>query len=145
MKRNLVTSFVYLLGGLSFGVFYREFTKWNGFVGKTTLAACHPHLIALGMLLFLALYFGLKDEPILKSWKFKTFFIVYNIGLPGTVIMMLIRGILQVKAVSLSTGIDGMIQGVAGLFHITLAAGIVFLFLALFEGQKSLEKANKAN
>ena len=59
--------------------------------------------------------------------------------------MMLIRGILQVKAVSLSTGIDGMIQGVAGLFHITLAAGIVFLFLALFERQKSLEKANKAN
>jgi hypothetical protein len=145
MKRNLVTSFVYLLGGLSFGVFYREFTKWNGFVGKTSLAACHPHLIALGMLLFLALYFGLKDEPILRSWKFKTFFIAYNIGLPGTVILMLVRGILQVKAVTLSSGIDGMIQGVAGLFHITLAVGIVFLFLALFERQKSLQKAPKAD
>lgn len=141
MKRNLVTSFIYLIAGLSFGVFYREFTKWNAFTLKTALAACHPHLIALGMLLFLALYFGLKDEPILKSRKFKTFFIVYNIGLPGTVIMMLVRGILQVKGTALSAGIDGMIQGVAGLFHISLAAGIIFLFLALFERQKSLQKA----
>ena len=145
MKKFLNVSLAYAVAAMAGGVFYREFTKWNGFAGRTTLAFCHPHLLVLGMLLFLALYFGLKDEPILKSWKFKTFFIVYNIGLPGTVIMMLIRGILQVKAVSLSTGIDGMIQGVAGLFHITLALGIVFLFLALFEGQKSLEKANKAN
>jgi hypothetical protein len=142
MKKNLVTSFVYLIAGLCFGVFYREFTKWNAFTGTTALAFCHPHLIALGMLLFLALYFGLKDEPILKSWKFKTFFIVYNIGLPGTVILMLVRGILQVEGTALSAGIDGMIQGVAGLFHITLAVGIVFLFLALFERQKSLQKAD---
>jgi|LAHS01.1.fsa_nt_gb hypothetical protein len=140
-KRNLMTSFVYLLSGLGFGVFYREFTKWNGFSGLTSLGMTHPHLIALGMLLFLALYFGLKDSDVLASWKFKTFYIVYNIGLPGTVILMLVRGILQVKGLSvaagtLSSGIDGMISGIAGLFHITMAVGLIFLFLALFEQEK---------
>lgn len=141
MKRNLVAAFAYLLAGLSVGVFHREFTKWNSFSGKTVLAASHPHLIALGMLLFLALYFALKEETILKSWKYKTFFIVYNIGLPGTVVMMVVRGILQVKAITLPSGIDAMIQGIAGLFHITMAIGLIFLFLALFERQKSLQKA----
>jgi hypothetical protein len=42
MKRNLITSFVYLLGGLSFGVFYREFTKWNGFVGPNHFGGLPP-------------------------------------------------------------------------------------------------------
>jgi hypothetical protein len=140
-KRNLITAFVYLIAGLCFGVFYREFTKWNGFSGITSLGFAHPHLIALGMLLFLGLYFGLKDSEVLKSWKYKTFYIVYNIGLPGTVIMMLVRGILQVKGISvaassLSAGMDGMISGIAGVFHITMATGLIFLFLALLEGEK---------
>jgi hypothetical protein len=143
MKKNLIVSFIYLIAGLGAGVFYREFTKWNNYTGVTSLGFAHPHLIALGMLLFLALYFGLKEDPIFKSWKYKTFFITYNIGLPGMVIMMTVRGILQVKTVALSAGIDGMLQGVAGLFHITMAVGIIFLFLALFERQKTLQKANQ--
>jgi hypothetical protein len=61
--------------------------------------------------------------------------------LPGTVVMMVVRGILQVKAITLPSGIDAMIQGIAGLFHITMAIGLIFLFLALFERQKSLQKA----
>jgi nitric oxide reductase large subunit len=137
MKRNLITAFVYLLLGAAFGVFYREFTKWNGYTGVTALAATHPHLIALGMLVFLALYFGLKDDPILQNKKFKIFYIVYNIGLPGMVMMMLVRGILQVKGISVSTGIDGMIQGIAGVFHIMVGASLVLLFLALFDREKA--------
>jgi hypothetical protein len=149
-KRNLVTAFIYLLAGLCFGVFYREFTKWNGFSGLTSLGMTHPHLIALGMLLFLGLYFGLRENSeVLKSWKFKTFYIVYNIGLPATVIMMMVRGILQVKGISvaagnLSSGIDGMISGIAGLFHITMAAGLIFLFLALLEGEKKKHPSAQA-
>lgn len=137
MKRNLMTSFGYLIAGLCAGVFFREFTKWNNFGGTTALGFAHPHLIGLGMLLFLALYFGLKDDPVMAGWKYKTFFIVYNVGLPGTVLMMLVRGVLQVLGTSLSAGIDGMISGIAGVFHITMAAGLVFLFLALFDRQKA--------
>lgn len=143
MKKNLIASFVYLVLGLCVGVFYREFTKWNGFTERTTLSAGHGHLIALGMLLFLALYFGLKNDEVLKGWKFKTFFIAYNIGLPGTVMMMIVRGILQVEKVTLSAGIDGMVSGIAGVFHLTLGVALIFLFLALFERQKKLEITEK--
>ena len=40
------------------GVFYREFTKYNGFTGMTALGKVHTHLFLLGMLVFLvvALY-----------------------------------------------------------------------------------------
>jgi len=137
MKRNLTTSFIYLILGLAFGVFYREFTKWNNFTGVTTLGAMHPHLIALGMLLFLSLYFGLKDDAVLHTTKFKLFYILYNIGLPGMVCMMLVRGILQVKGIVPNAGMNGMISGIAGAFHITLATGIIFLFLALFDREKA--------
>jgi len=34
------------------GVFYREFTKWNGFTG-VTLGKVHAHLFLLGMIVFL--------------------------------------------------------------------------------------------
>ena len=37
------------------GVFYREWTKLNGFGGKTALGVIHVHLFVLGMLLFLLL------------------------------------------------------------------------------------------
>jgi hypothetical protein len=148
MKKNLIISTVYLAIGLAFGVFYREFTKWNGFTGVTTLGVGHAHLIALGMLVFLLLTLTIKNDPILQSWKYKTFLIVYNIGLGGTALMMLVRGILQVevfKGMALSSGIDGMVSGVAGLFHLTLAAGFVFLFMVFFEMVKNQKEVNKAN
>jgi hypothetical protein len=149
MKKNLIISTIYLAVGLAFGVFYREFTKWNNFVGVTTLGVGHAHLIALGMLLFLILTVTLKNDSILQTWKYKAFLVVYNIGLGGTALMMLVRGILQVEAVkgmTLSSGIDGMVSGVAGLFHLTLAAGLVFLFMALYQmAKKENETKGKVN
>ena len=43
------TSFVYLILALISGVFYREFTKFNGFTEKTTLGVVHTHLFVLGV------------------------------------------------------------------------------------------------
>ena len=37
MKRLLNTAIGYFIAASAAGVFYREFTKWNGFTGKTTL------------------------------------------------------------------------------------------------------------
>lgn len=37
------------------GVFYREFTKFNGFTAKTTLSVVHTHYFLLGMVFFLLL------------------------------------------------------------------------------------------
>ena len=52
MKRLLNTAIGYFNAASAAGVFYREFTKWNGFTGKTTLGFVHTHLFVLGMFLF---------------------------------------------------------------------------------------------
>ena len=37
MKKLLNTAFIYALAAMAGGVFYREFTKFNGFSGRTAL------------------------------------------------------------------------------------------------------------
>ena len=62
MKRLLNTAIGYFIAASAAGVFYREFTKWNGFTGKTTLGFVHTHLFVLGMFLFLILALTCKEE-----------------------------------------------------------------------------------
>lgn len=45
------------------GVFYREFTKLNGFSGRTSLGLAHTHHFVLGTLFFLVL------APFQKQFK----------------------------------------------------------------------------
>ena len=35
MKNLIHRAFIYAMAGLAAGVFYREFTKWNGFADRT--------------------------------------------------------------------------------------------------------------
>ncbi|MCH3910038.1 MAG: DUF2871 domain-containing protein [Bacilli bacterium] len=144
MKKNLITSTVFLAVGMAFGVFYREFTKFNGFTGRTALAFAHPHLLVLGCLLFLFLALVLKNDEIVRSKKFKWFYYLQIVGLSGTAIMMAVRGIFQVLGTSLSSGVDSMISGIAGVFHVTLAAGLIMLFVSLFDMVKNKEAKEKA-
>ena len=53
MKKYLNISLIYAIAAMVGGVFYREFTKWNGFTGVTALGKVHTHLFLLGMLMFL--------------------------------------------------------------------------------------------
>ena len=55
MKRYVNASILYALIAMAGGVFYREFTKFNAFTGKTTLAVVHTHYFLLGMVFFLLL------------------------------------------------------------------------------------------
>lgn len=54
-KKLIDTAFVYAIAAMVWGVFYREFTKFFAFSGKTTLAVTHVHFFALGTLVFLLL------------------------------------------------------------------------------------------
>nr|WP_303233263.1 DUF2871 family protein [Holdemanella biformis] len=48
MKRLMNASIVYgVLGLIVGGVFYREFTKFNGFTDFTTLSVVHTHYLML--------------------------------------------------------------------------------------------------
>ena len=55
MKRYMNSALLYAVLAMVGGVFYREFTKFNGFTGKTALGVVHTHYFVLGMVFFLLL------------------------------------------------------------------------------------------
>lgn len=132
MRKMINTAMVYFLLGAVAGVFYREFTKWNGFEGVTTLGKLHTHLFTLGMLVFLLLALFAKQLPGLMDTKgFKGFFVLYNIALPFLVCTLVARGVLEVLQVELSRSMDAMVSGIAGLAHILITVALLLLFLVL--------------
>lgn len=136
MKKYINMALVYTIVGLVFGVFYREFTKLNGFTGKTVLSVMHTHYLMLGMFFFLVL---LILEKVFSFTGEKTGRIIlcYNIGLNITGLSFLVRGITQVFGTELSSGMDAAISGFAGLGHIFLG---VCMVLVLFRIKKVVVK-----
>ena len=55
MKKYANSALIYAILAMVGGVFFREFTKFNGSEGATTLAFVHTHYFALGMIVFLLL------------------------------------------------------------------------------------------
>ena len=131
MKKYLTVSLVYAVAAMAGGVFYREFTKFHGFTGATALGKVHTHLFLLGMLVFLvvALYAGQYD--LRKEKTFRPFLWTYNIGVPLTSVMLLVRGATQVLCLPLRKGASAAISGVAGIGHILTGVGLVLLLLTL--------------
>ena len=131
MKKYVNVSLVYAVAAMAGGVFYREFTKFNQFTGVTALGKVHTHLFLLGMLVFLlvALFAGRLELE--KQKDFALFMKLYNVGVPLTAVMMLVRGVTQVLALPLSRGASAAISGVAGVGHILTGVGIVLLLLSL--------------
>lgn len=131
MKKYINISFIYALAAMACGVFYREFTKFNGFSGKTTLAFTHLHFFVLGTVLFLIIAVFSRITDIEKQKSFISFLKLYNVGLPFMVTMFFVRGIPQVLELNLSKGANAAISGIAGIAHIIMAVAIVMLFSAL--------------
>ncbi|MEF9946427.1 MAG: DUF2871 domain-containing protein [Lachnospiraceae bacterium] len=131
MKKLINTAFMYAIAAIVCGVFYREFTKFMSFTGRTTLAFTHLHLFVLGTGVFLILALFSMQTDILEQKKFRMFFATYNIGLPLMVVMFFVRGILQVLETPLTKGMNAAISGMAGMTHIILTVAIVLLFLSL--------------
>ena len=137
MKKYLNYSLSYGVMGLVCGVYFREFTKVMGFSGVTTLSKAHPHLLMLGTILFLIVALFSERLILEKEKTFNLFMRIYNIGLPLTVLMMLIRGTLEVIGAPLSKGLNASISGIAGIGHILLGAGLILLIVSL---KKAKEK-----
>ena len=127
MKKLVVTSGIYSILALIGGVFFREFTKFFNYVDHTSLSVVHTHLFILGTLLLLLLVVLFKDLNLKESKSFKWFFILYNIALPLFIVTLLTRGILQVNGTSLTSGMNAMISGFAGISHIFLTVSLCFL------------------
>lgn len=142
MKKCLNISLIYAAAALAGGVFYREFTKLNGFDEVTVLGKVHTHLFLLGMVIFLiTALFCAHFKSLPEKKLFKAFLCVYNIGVPLTAVMMAVRGVTEVLRTELSKGANGAISGVSGIGHIIAGTGIVLLIVSL----KSAVKAEVRN
>ena len=87
-----MTSIVYGVLGLIGDVFYREFTKLNGFTDFTTLSVVHTHYLMLGMVFFLLLVLVKKNFHFVAT-KVSKYLLFYYIGLNLTVVMLVVRGV----------------------------------------------------
>ncbi|MGM9684358.1 MAG: DUF2871 domain-containing protein [Eubacteriales bacterium] len=137
MKRYLNIALIYAIAAMAGGVFYREFTKLNGFDGVSALGKVHTHLFLLGMLVFVVIsLFAAHSDP--KGMKiFRIFLWVYNIGVPLTALMMAVRGVVQVLDLPLSNAANAAISGTAGIGHIMAGTGIVLLLISLKKNAKN--------
>lgn len=130
MKKYLNLSIIYLILALIGGVFFREFTKFNDFTGNTYLSIVHTHYFILGFLLFILLLLLDKNFNI-SNKRTKLVTVIYQIGLNLSVIMFIVRGILQVINPNLTSGINGMVSGIAGIGHIILGVSLVWLIIEI--------------
>ena len=130
MKRYMNTALVYAILAMVGGVFYREFTKFNGFTAKTTLSVVHTHYFLLGMVFFLLLLVLEKSFSFTgpKTGRILAF---YHVGLNLTAVMLVIRGVTQVLGTALSSGMSAAISGMAGIGHILLGVSLVLLLMQL--------------
>ena len=128
IKRYANLALIYAVVAMVFGVFYREFTKFNDFSGQTRLSVLHTHYFMLGMFFFLILMlmekvFSFSGENTGKI------LIVYQVGLNITGFCFLLGGLMQVWGEEISKGMDASISGIAGIGHILTGVCIVLLLL----------------
>lgn len=140
MQSLIRTAFRYLIAALVGGVFYREFPKWMGYSGRTSLAFVHTHLMVLGTLMFLILALFAATTDLTGQSRFHSALRWYNLSLIGVVGLMLVRGVIQVVMTEVSRGLDFSISGIAGLTHVLFAIGLVLVFRLLFS-VKALREA----
>lgn len=130
MKRYINTALLYAILAMAGGVFYREFTKFNGFTAKTTLSVVHTHYFLLGMVFFLLLLMLEKNLSFTGTTTGRVLFL-YHLGLNLTAVMLVVRGITQVLDTPLSSGMSAAISGMAGIGHILLGVSLVLLLLQI--------------
>lgn len=130
MKRYINSALLYAILAMIGGVFYREFTKFNGFTGKTTLGVVHTHYFMLGMVFFLLLILLEKSFSFTKK-NTGSILVAYHIGLNLLVLMFIIRGIVQVLGTTLSSSMSAAISGIAGIGHILLGVSLILLLIQI--------------
>jgi hypothetical protein len=130
MKRYGNTALLYAILAMIGGVFYREFTKFNGFTAKTTLGVVHTHYFLMGMVFFLLLLLLEKNFSFTTA-KTGRVLAVYHVGLNLTAVMFVVRGVTQVLGTELSSGMSAAISGIAGIGHILLGISLVLILVQI--------------
>ncbi|AYE33550.1 DUF2871 domain-containing protein [Clostridium septicum] len=124
MKKYLNLSTFYLILGLAFGVFYREFTKMNSFEGVTVLDGIHSHILILGFIFFLVILLLEKSFKISSVKSFNKWLIFYNVSFIYMIISLTIRGIMQVNGSDFAG-----LSHIAGLSHVMLGGALIWFIV----------------
>lgn len=129
MKKLANLALFYTILGLLAGLFYREFTKINEIEASSTLGLIHGHFFALGTIVFLIVLALEKLFTLSAARGYRLFLWTYNAGLLVTAATLVARGIFTDLQLTLSSGLDASIAGIAGLGHISLSIGLVTLLV----------------
>lgn len=97
------------------GVFYREFT---------TLSVVHTHCLMVGMVFFLLLVVVEKNFHFIDN-KVLKYLLFYHIGLNLTVVMLTIRGVVQVLSLNVSSAV------LFGIAHLILGISMVLVLITI--------------
>lgn len=124
MKRLINASIVYGVLALVGGVFYREFTKLNGFTGFTTLSVVYTHYLMLGMVFFLMLVLSENNFHFIDN-KVRKYLLFYHIGLNLTAVMLVVRGVVQVLSLDVSSVV------LFGIAHLILGISMVLVLFSI--------------
>ncbi|MCR1950299.1 MULTISPECIES: DUF2871 domain-containing protein [Clostridium] len=126
MKKYFNFAIFYLVLGLAMGVFYREFTKLNGFEGRTVLSVVHTHAIVLGFIFFILVLLLEKNFGLSKIKHFSKWMIFYNVSLIYVLGTFTARGIMQV----LGTDFAGL-SHIAGLGHAMIGIAMIWFVVTV--------------
>ena len=129
-KKYANLALVYAVVAMVFGVFFREFTKFQGFEGKTSLSVMHTHYFMLGMFFFLILML-IEKSFAFSDKRTKITIIIYQVGLNITGAAFLARGIFQVTVQNLERGFDASVSGIAGIGHIIMGGCIIHFLIKI--------------
>lgn len=130
MKHYGNAALAYAVLAMMGGVFYREFTRLNGFAGRTALGVVHTHYFMLGMVFFLLLL-ALEKSFSFTGPRTGRVLAVYHAGLNLTAVLLAVRGITQVLGMELSAGVSAALSGMAGIGHILLGVSLLLLLLQI--------------
>ncbi len=130
-KRCAAAALTYAVAAMVFGVFYREFTKFQGFTGKTTLSVMHTHYFLLGMVFFLLLMVLEKNFHLSAQKNVGKILIAYQVGLNITGLGLFMRGMTQVLGTVLSRGLDASISGICGIGHILTGVSMILILVKI--------------
>lgn len=128
-KLYIRLALVYAVCAMIFGVFYREFTRFNDFTGKTNLSVMHTHYFMLGMFFFLVLMLLERSFGFSGQKNIKRDLVIYQTGLNITGAALLARGLTQILNPDPSGALDASLSGVAGIGHILLGIGLLLILI----------------
>lgn len=130
----------YAITALVLGVLYRELNKFGLVALPESLGRVHGHLLALGTLFLLILAAADTQSHFGKLKGAGTAFWIYQSGLICAMVMMAVRAFAGHPAGALTY----VISGLAGVGHILLAIGLIWLLFLVRHGYRKAEKEQPA-